>query len=113
LKNSNPIQTHEGKLTDSLHEVLALKNPGFTFIQVITDGNKIFIDGGDDRCTMSINLDEVNKQLTNYMSHTYINIESINNVNIYIDSENISEFRIQYYYKNTCLGEFEHSIQLS
>ena len=113
LKNSSPIQTHEGKLTDSLHEVLALKNPGFTFIQVITDGNKIFMDGGDDRCTMSINLDEVNKQLTNYMSHTYINIESINNVNIYIDSENISEFRIQYYYKNTCLGEFEHSIQLS
>lgn len=113
LKNSSATQTHEGTLTDSFHELLTLTNPGFTFIQVITDGNKIFMDGGDDRCTMSINLDGVNKQLNNYMSHTYINIESINNINISIDSENIREFRIQYYYKNTCLGEFEHSIQLS
>lgn len=113
LKNTSATQTHEGKLTDSLHEVLTLANPGFTFIQVITDGNKIFMDGGDDQCTMSINLDGVNKQLNNYMYNTYINIESINNIDISIDSENIREFRIQYYYKNTCLAEFEHSIQLS
>lgn len=112
FKNLDFPQVYNSTLSNTFHKILDLNNPGFSFIKIIADGDKTLIDGGDDRCQIKVTIDGTSKTST-YEGVSYIHIDSGSNITVEIDSSYSRNFRIQYYYKDVCLGELEHSLVIS